>query len=450
VAQNKTSGRAAGAKKAAPKTVKKEHFTSTDFAEVGSAGLSVNAGQITEDFLRQLQGRSGSAIYREMAENHPVIGATLASIEMLFRSVDWTVQPADSDDQRAIDEAEFVASCLNDMSTSWEDFISSVLGFLVYGYSLHEIVYKRRNGRTDDGSSSMFDDGRIGWRKLPVRAQDTIYEWRLDSHGGIEGAIQQDPSSGTNVFLPIEKTLLFRTTTRMNNPQGRSILRSAYVSWYYQKRITEIEAIGIERDLAGMPVALVPPQLLSNSATTAETQALDAIKEIVRNIRRDEQEGLVFPLAYDPETGNLAYDIKLMSTGGRRQFDTNQIIGRYDTRIAMTMLSDFLLVGHDRVGAQALSVSKIELFQDSISAYLASIADVLNSYALPRLMRINGIDPALCPKIAYTAPRAPDLDTISNYVSRLATAGALMPDENLDDYLREIGGLPTEEEATVD
>ncbi|MFZ8876975.1 MAG: phage portal protein family protein [Ilumatobacteraceae bacterium] len=442
MAQNKTGGRTT--------PVKKKHMTSTDFAEVGSAGLSVNAGQITEDFLRQLQGRGGMAIYREMAENHPVIGATLASIEMLFRSVDWTVQPADSDDQAAIDEAEFVASCMSDMSTSWEDFISSVLGFLVYGYSLHEIVYKRRNGLTDDGTSSKFDDGRIGWRKLPVRAQDTITEWRLDSHGGIEGAIQQDPSAGTNVFLPIEKSLLFRTTTRMNNPQGRSILRSAYVSWYYQKRITEIEAIGIERDLAGMPVALVPPQLLSDSATSAETQALTAIKEIVRNIRRDEQEGLVFPLAYDHETGNLAYDIKLMSTGGRRQFDTNQIIGRYDTRIAMTMLADFLLVGHDRIGAQALSVSKIELFQDSIAAYLASIADVLNSFAVPRLLRINGIDPALAPTIAYTAPRAPDLDTISNYVSRLATAGALMPDDNLDEYLRDIGGLPTEEESTVD
>jgi len=442
VAQNKTGGRTT--------PVKKQKVTSTDFAEVGSAGLSVNAGQITDDFLRQLQGRGGMAIFREMAENHPVIGATLASIEMLFRSVEWTVQPADSDDQAAIDEAEFVASCMSDMSTSWEDFISSVLGFLVYGYSLHEIVYKRRNGLADDGTSSKFDDGRIGWRKLPVRAQDTITEWQLDSHGGIEGAIQQDPSAGTNVFIPIEKSLLFRTTTRMNNPQGRSILRSAYVSWYYQKRITEIEAIGIERDLAGMPVAFVPPQLLSDSATSAETQALNAIKEIVRNIRRDEQEGLVFPLAYDHETGNLAYDIKLMSTGGRRQFDTNVIISRYDTRIAMTMLADFLLVGHDRIGAQALSVSKITLFQDSIAAYLASIADVLNSYAVPRLMRINGIDPRLAPTIAYTAPRAPDLDTISNYVSRLATAGALIPDDNLDGYLRDIGGLPTDEEAEVD
>lgn len=429
--------------------VKKQRVTSTDFAEVGSSGLSVNAGQVTEDFLRQLQGRGGMAIYREMAENHPVIGATLASIEMLFRSVEWTVQPADADDQAAIDQAEFVASCMSDMSITWEDFVSSALGFLVYGYSLHEIVYKRRQGETDDGTSSMFDDGKIGWRKLPVRAQDTITEWKLDTNGGIEGAIQQDPMAGTNVYLPIDKCLLFRTTTRLNNPQGRSILRSAYVSYYYQKRISELEAIGIERDLAGLPVALVPPQLLSNSATAAETQALDAIKEIVRNIRRDEQEGLVFPLAYDPETGNLAYDIKLMSTGGRRQFDTNQIITRYDTRIAMTMLADFLLVGHDRIGAQALSVSKIELFQDSIAAYLANIADVLNNYALPRLMRINGIDGGLCPTINYTAPRAPDLDTISNYVARLATAGALVPDDSLDDYLRDVGGLPTEEQAEV-
>ena len=59
MAQNKTGGRTA--------PVKKQKVTSTDFAEVGSAGLSVNAGQITDDFLRQLQGRGGMAIFREMA-----------------------------------------------------------------------------------------------------------------------------------------------------------------------------------------------------------------------------------------------------------------------------------------------------------------------------------------------------------------------------------------------
>ena len=97
------------------------------------------------------------------------------------------------------------------------------------------------------------------------------------------------------MFIPIEKALLFRTTSKLNNPKGRSCLRSAYTSWYYQKRITTIEAIGIERDLAGLPVAFVPPQLLSDNATAQESAALNEIKKIVRNIRRDEQAGLVFP-----------------------------------------------------------------------------------------------------------------------------------------------------------
>ena len=85
--------------------------TSTDFMEIGSSGLVQYGGRVEEDFLRQLQGKRGYAIYREMAENHPVIGGILQAIEMLFRSVDWTVEPSDKDNQASIDEAEFVAGC---------------------------------------------------------------------------------------------------------------------------------------------------------------------------------------------------------------------------------------------------------------------------------------------------------------------------------------------------
>ncbi len=278
--------------------VLKQRATSTDFAEVGSTGLIQFGGQVREDFLRQLQGNQGHARYREMADNHPVIGGILQAIEMLFRSVDWTVEPSFADDQRAVDEADFVAGCMNDMSHTWEDTVASVLSMLTYGFSYHEIVYKRRGGHKDDGESSKHDDQRIGWRKLPIRAQDTVWKWEIDGNGGIEGMWQMDPyavdGSKAYVFIPIEKALLFRTTTKMNNPRGRSALRNAYVPWYYQRRIAEIEAVGIERDLAGLPVALVPPQLLSDNATAQETAALTEIKRIVRNIRRDEQEGLVF------------------------------------------------------------------------------------------------------------------------------------------------------------
>ena len=312
------------------RTIGKARPTSTDFMEVGTSGLIQYGGKVEEDFLRQLQGRRGVANYREMADNDPVVGAILHAIEMLMRTVDWSVDASDVNDEQAVGYAEFVAGCMQDMSHSWDDTISSILSFLTYGFSVHEIVYKRREG-PESKTPSKFEDGLIGWKKLPIRGQSTIWDWAIDPNGGINGVTQQQMLGETfgrdNVFIPIEKMLLFRTTTKYNDPRGRSILRNAFMPWYYKTKIQEIEAIGIERDLAGLPVAMVPPQLLSDNATSAESAALDAIKQLVRNIKRDEQEGIVFPLAYDPDTGNLAYDLKLLSTGGRRQFDTNLNVG---------------------------------------------------------------------------------------------------------------------------
>lgn len=426
--------------------VTKAKPSSTDFMEVGSSGLHQTGGLVTEDFLRQLQGKQKYANFREMADNDPVVGGYLNGIEMIVRSVDWSVQPADDNDERAVAEAQFVSTCLNDMSTSWDDTLASILTFLVYGFSYHEIVYKYRRGFTNDAKTrSKYNDGRIGWRKLPIRSQDTVQRWEFDKNGGIQGLYQLDTSAPDKglVFLPIEKCLLFRTTTKMNDPEGRSILRNAFVPWYYKRRIQEIEAIGIERDLAGMPVAYVPPQLLSNNATSEERAALEAIKQIVRNIKRDEQEGIVFPLAYDPDTKQPAYELKLLSTGGRRQFDTNEIVTRYDQRIAMTVLADFMLLGHEGVGTQALSVSKIELFLTSLTAYLEQITQVFNQYAIPRLMRLNGVSEELSPYLTYTPPKNIDLDGIAKFITAMAQAGApLFPDQDLENYLRGLAGLP--------
>lgn len=426
--------------------VTKAKPSSTDFMEVGSAGLHQNGGIVADDFLRQLQGKQKYANFREMADNDPVVGGYLNGIEMIVRSVDWSVKPADENDERAVAEAEFVSGCLTDMSTTWDDTLASILTFLVYGFSYHEIVYKYRKGYTNDPKTqSKYNDGRIGWRKLPIRSQDTVQKWEFDKNGGIQGMWQLDPNAPEKglVYLPIDKCLLFRTTTKLNNPEGRSILRNAFVPWYYKRRIQEIEAIGIERDLAGMPVAYVPPQLLSNNATSEERSALEAIKQIVRNIKRDEQEGIVFPLAYDPDTKLPAYDLKLLSTGGRRQFDTNEIVTRYDQRIAMTVLADFMLLGHEGVGTQALSVSKIELFLTSLTAYLSQISETFNQYAIPRLMRLNGVSEELSPYLTYSPPKNIDLDGIAKYITALAQAGApLFPDQDLENYLRGLAGLP--------
>jgi len=420
-----------------------------DLSEFGSTGLRHSGGTVFEEFLPTLRGSRGSRVYREMRDNDPVIGSILYAIEKVITRLEWRVDPfkdtsADGDtDPQDVEVAEFIDSCINDMSESWEVTLSAILSMLVFGYSYHEIVYKIRGGDSKDPQrKSRYDDGKIGWRKLPIRAQETLWQWMFDEDGGIQGMIQSDPSASIKIRpIPIEKALLFRMNNSKNNPEGRSLLRNAYRPWYYKHRIEEIEAIGVERDLAGLPIAYLPPEYLSSSATADQVQVREAVEQIVQNVKRNEQEGLVFPLQYD-DKGNKMFDISLLSTGGSRQFDTDKIIQRYDSRIAMSVLSDFILLGHEQVGSFALGTQKMDLWTMAVDAIASSIGEVINQHAIPRLMKLNNMDTARQPQLVYGDVARIDIAEIADYVSKLANSGMIISDPNLEDYLRDVGGLP--------
>jgi len=414
-----------------------------DFREIGTSGLRRSGGYINEEFLPNLQGVKGFKVYREMRDNDPVIGAMLYAIDKVITRLEWHVE---GDDERT---ALFVDECLNDMSDSWDATLQNVLSMLVYGWSFHEIVYKIRRGYTGDArTTSRYKDNRIGWRKWPVRAQETLQEWMLDPHGGIQGMIQMDPSAGRGLArIPIDKALLFRTSTSRNNPEGYSLLRNAYRPWFYKRRIEEIEAIGIERDLAGLPMAYVPPEYLSSTATPAQKQVLQSITDIVQNVKRNEQEGIVFPAAYD-EQGNRIFDLTLLSASGGRQFDTGSVIQRYDQRIAMSLLSDFLLLGSDRVGSFALGASKVDLWTLAVDSIAKSIAEVVNQYAIPRLLRLNAMRTDKMPYLTYGQVSSVELGEIADFVSKLTQAGVLLPDRDLETHLRSLADLPDPDAIT--
>lgn len=407
-----------------------------EFMEFGSTGLRRSGGTVTEEFLPQLHGTKGFKVYREMRDNDPVIGAMLYAIDKVITRLEWHVE---GDDERT---ATFVDECLHDMSDSWDATLQNILSMLVYGWSFHEIVYKIRRGDTGDAkTSSRYNDNRIGWRKWPVRAQETLQEWMLDDRGGIQGMVQTDPAVGSMFRIPIEKALLFRTTTNRNNPEGYSLLRNAYRPWFYKRRIEEIEAIGIERDLAGLPMAYVPPEYLSSTATPAQKTVLQAITDIVQNVKRNEQEGIVFPAAYD-EQGNRVFDLTLLSASGTRQFDTGAVIQRYDQRIAMSLLSDFLLLGSDRVGSFALGTAKVDLWTLAVDSIAKTVAETINQYAIPRLLKLNAMRTDKMPYLTYGQVSSVELTEVAEYVSKLVGVGAIMPDRTLEEHLRTLGDLP--------
>ena len=420
------------------------------FSTVGLSGLVHQAGYVYEEFLPQLQGIRAIKVYKEMSSNDPIIASMLFAIDMFLRKVSWHVQKS-GEDKKAEDDAKFLEECMNDMSGTWPDFISEVNSMLEQGWSYFEILYKRRtHDEKDDGNRvSKYDDGKIGWRKFDPRSQDSLDRWEFDEEGGIRGLWQRPAPDYQLRYIPIGKAMLFRTTSRKNNPEGKSVLRSAYRPWYFKKRIEEIEGIGIERDLAGLPMAEVPVKMLQDDASAGDKAMLKSIKDLVKNVRRDRQEGIVWPQQYDGQN-NPVYKFSLLSAGGTRQFDTNGIITRYEQRMAMTVLADFILTGHDSTGSFALATSKSGMFQSALGAWLDIIRDVVNNYAVPRLFRLNGVEGPY-PTIEHEPVQQMSLNDLATMIAAMAGAGAqLFPDTELENFLRKAMNLPLREDKHTD
>jgi len=413
------------------------YMANNSLKEIGRIGQKRYGGFFYEEFLKELQGRKGINVYKEMSENDDVIGAIIYAIEMLIRQASWSVQPAGltPKDEEAVD---FIYSCMDDMQETWTDTISEILSFLTFGWSAHEIVYKRRSGKNrDQRLNSKYDDGLIGWMKLPIRSQETLWEWIYDGSDNLTGMIQTAPPSFETIELPIEKLLLFRTKSRKGNPEGRSILRNAYRPWYFKRRIQEIEGIGVERDLAGFPVLTAPEGMNIWDEDDPDMGPIRvAADKIVQNIRRDSLEGLSMP---------SGWKLELLSTGGRRQFDTNAIIERYDTRIAMTVLADFVLLGHQTVGSFALSSDKTKLFAMAVGAYLDIICETFNNKAIPALIDLNGDHfngITGYPTLEHGDIEDADTEKLAAFIRDMTGGGVIIPDDAIEDYVREAGGLP--------
>lgn len=413
--------------------------------DVGVTGLRRHSGYVEEQFLPQLRGRKAVEVFREMYDNEPLIGGFMHAITMLVRNVDWVVKPGGSSprDEKA---AEFISSCKDDMDQPWSDFIAEVLSMLPFGWSWHEMVFKTREGpwHPDPKRNSRYNDGMIGIRRLPIRSQDSLVRWVFDERGEVLGMVQQGAPSYTMTTIPASKSLLFRLWAPKGNPEGRSLLRNAYRPWYMKKRIEEFEAVGVERDLAGMPVIKVPAEYLSKNATPAQKETVTRMTKTVRSVRRNEQEGIVFPVAYDQDTRQPLFDLSLLGSGGGRQFQTQAIIERYEQRILMSVLADFIMVGHQRSGSYSLHTDKTGIFRTTLNAIAESIAEQLNRRLVPTLLRLNGMtDLEKMPTFEPNDVDSPDIAVLGQFMSSMAAMGVQwFPDAELEQFVRKAARLP--------
>jgi hypothetical protein len=228
-------------------------------SEMGYVGLNIFNGVSSDELKKELNFPYNLKTYKQMSV-HSTINSALTLYDNIVTKANWIVRPPASPTQEEKDQTKFIEECMQDMEHSWSEFVQEALSMTTFGFSVHEKVYRRRY--TSNGSK--YNDGKIGWRKIPIRCQESITKFIYSDNGndllGVKQNVSalQDPmnryKNKNEVVFPISKVMLFKTGRNRGDPFGKSPLRDAYLAWRYLMALEEIEATGVAKDLVGLPV----------------------------------------------------------------------------------------------------------------------------------------------------------------------------------------------------
>lgn len=426
--------------------------------EIGYAGLNIFDGISRDELKRELTFPTSVKTFKQMSY-HSAVNAALTLFDNLIAKVQWKVNPPENATEEEKRKAEIIHQMMHDMDGTFSEFISDSLSCNIYGFAVHEKVFRRRL----KSKGSLYDDGLIGWKKLPLRSQESIEKFIFSADGNEILGVKQDLSAlhdyynrftkrqDYQVVLPKAKILLFRAGKHRGDPYGKSPLRDAYLAWRYLTALEEIEANGVSRDLAGVPLLKIPPQYMSADASPEMKAIYEYYKNILRNIQSNTQSGLILPQAIDPDSKQPLFTFELLSSDGKKNFDTTKVKEYYKNLILTSLFADVLTLGQGNTGSFALAQVKNSLSGFAAERMLKTIVDVLNQDLVKQTYELNGWDASRRAVIDYDNLETESLDEIGKYFQRLAAVGFLPRTKDvINKGLTSLGVDPLDDSVNLD
>jgi len=416
------------------------------FSENGQPGMNIIGGTILDGCAKELQWPWCINTYNNMRRDATVSSA-IQLVETMISKVKWKIEiPHDATDDMKR-KKKFLEECIADLDTSLYQTIKEISSFNTYGFSVMEKVFRKRL----KSNGSYYDDGLIGIKKIVPRGQETIAKWEMDEYNREIQGVRQWTTTKTGdvqqmeiypgVLIPREKFMLFRTNVRKNSPIGVSPLNYCWESWKFKKALEEAEAIGVSKDMRGLPVLTIPVQYMVDGASDSDKQTYEYLKKVMRNLHREEQEGLIIPSIFD-DAGNKMFNFELAGVTGTKSFNVGDIIDRYSNEILMSFFADVLKLGQGATGSYSLADSKTSIIATRIEAALMEIQDQLNNDLVRQLAQLNGWNPVDMPKFAYGDIDNQDIGEYASALQRVKATGLVVPSPKNINYIAEALGLP--------
>jgi len=430
---------------------------SISFRETGYNGILSLNGQIMEDCSHELRWPQAIETYKKMAKD-AAISPALELVETMIARVPWDVKIPEGYEEELADKANYLKQVMVDMDHDWQSMIKQAATFNRYGFSVLEIVLRYR--RKENGSK--FNDGLVGVKKLPIRAQDTIEGWYWKNSGReLAGLVQRvvvpdgaNPSYGWDFVnasaenvqggvkrIPRKKFLLFRNNPLKDSPCGVSSLNGAWLAWKFKTAFQESEALSCAQDVNGFKVLYLPPQYMASDASDENKAVFAEYQKAMANMHQAKQSGLILPLLLD-ETGKRMFDFEVMSITGQKAHDTDKIINRYTREILTCLFADFLALGQQGGGSFALGETKVSIIEMGIQAKLDEIKNQLNHQLVRTLWEQNGWDTTIMPEFTYGNVSKESLDEVSKFIQRTAAVSTFPRNRDTINWVMKQADIP--------
>lgn len=421
------------------------------FDEQGVGGTPIYGGYVANyETDAKLHGLQRWRTASDLLANISMIAAGVRYFLNLTSRPSWSMEPADDSDEAKI-AAEFIESVLDDMDTSWARIVRRSGMFRYHGFGVHEWIAKKR------------EDGKIGIQDIEVRPVQTIERWDSDPRGSILGMLQRGPQDGAEYYLPRGKVIYLVDDIFSDSPMGMGWFRHLVGPAETLKTYLQLEKIGYQRDLSGIPIGRAPiaairKAIRENKITKEDGEALiEGMKQFVR--MESKQPGTGAVLDSQPWEGSTAdgktistimqWGIELL-TGAQTSIDKlADAIRRINFDMAMVTGTESLLIGREGAGSMALSKDKSANLYLNVNATLADMAQGYSKDLIAPICALNGIPDKLRPKPKVEDASGKDVAQIAAALRDMAAAGAILaPDDPAIDDVRDLIGISRQPEMT--
>jgi len=390
---------------------------------IGVRGLKHRTGIVYENWQKEFKTWSRAVKqYLEMRDYY-IVATMLDAVKLPLLKAPFVTEPAEAQTPGDIAAAQWLHQNMTHMHRqTWNSHAEDMLSSIDFGWANAEIVLEKRN------------DGRFWLRNVDPRGQETLERWTFDSDRKDEviEMIQRDPNTNDLIPIPLSKCVHATFRGRKGNPEGHSILLSLHWPYRMLRDFEVFEAIGVERDVGGMPVAELPEGNITE-------QDEDDLEEALKGMRRDENEYLITPPG-----------VKINPYGSSsKMYDIGSVIERKKKEILMRMFAQFLMLGMEQVGTQALVRGSQDFFNLAIGAIQESVVEAWNQQLVPYLFSFNYF-PGMTdlPKIVWMPPGKVDIGSLIATLNQASGAKIFTPTDVDEDHLRELidwPDLPDEE-----